>query len=249
MTMGSEQPGLGEYWPKVLNALRKVAPVYDKLNRVISFNSDMALRAEAVEGRIAEDELILDAGAGNGVFSEILLKQQPHVHDVVMLDMLVDMLSSAVEKVPREKTHAVIAVFEKMPFREKVFDDVLMGFSLRDARDMMATLSEVRRVIKPEGKMVVVDLGKPDNRLRTLAIGLYWRFVAPIMAFVRLGLVGLTVYSIYKTYERLPTNNEMRRLLRRFFKHVELHERVMGGALIVLSKDAADRGSGERAGR
>lgn len=248
MSVVSEGPGLREFWPEVLESLRKVAPVYDKLNKVISFNSDVGLRVEGISGRVGEDEVVLDAGAGNGMFTEILLKQQPGVHDVVMLDTLAEMLSNASQKVSNTKTHPVIAVFERMPFRDNMFNSVLMGFSLRDAKDMRAALSEVRRVVGVGGKLIVVDLGKPDNRLKTSAIGFYWRFIAPLLAFFRIGLAGLSVYSIYKTYKRLPTNSEMKNLLQSFFKDVDLQERMMGGALIVFSRGVLKANSGELAG-
>ncbi len=234
--MTDEGLGLGEIWPEVIKSLRKLAPVYDRLNRIISLNTDISLRVEGVSGRVGEGELVLDAGAGNGIFTEILLMEQPNVRDVVMLDTLPEMLSKAVEKVNMKVAHPVVGVFEKIPFRANVFDCVLMGFSLRDAMNMHVALSEIRRVTQPNGKLIVVDLGKPDSFLKRIVIAVYWCLVAPLLAFIRLGFVGLNVFSIYKTYRRLPSNREMRNLLKNFFKEVEVREKVMGGVVIVFSR-------------
>ncbi|MEM4294933.1 MAG: class I SAM-dependent methyltransferase [Candidatus Caldarchaeum sp.] len=245
--MGEESPGLGRVWPEVMQSIKTIAPFYDKVNRMISLGSDRRLRVRAVCGRVGLDERVLDAGAGNGVFTTVMLEQQPGVREVVMLDILPEMLSRSGS---RWNTHPVLGDFERTPFRDDVFDSVLMGFSLRDARDMKKALDEVRRVMTSNGKLVVVDLGKPDNRLKNIAISLYWRTVAPLLAFLRVGLPGLKVYSIHKTYVKLPKNSEFKSLLKTFFRHVEVEERMMGGTLIALSRAKHSLGSvkSQRAG-
>ncbi|MEM4560221.1 MAG: class I SAM-dependent methyltransferase [Candidatus Caldarchaeum sp.] len=231
--MEEESPGLGRVWPEVMQSIKSIAPFYDKVNRMISLGSDRRLRIEAVGGRVGFDERVLDAGAGNGVFTTVLLEQQPGVREAVMLDTLPEMLSRSGS---RWNTHPVLGDFERTPFRDDAFDCVLMGFSLRDARDMKKALNELRRVMTSNGRLVVVDLGKPDNRLKKHAASLYWRTVAPLLAFLRVGRPGLKVYSIHKTYVRLPRNSEFKALLKTFFSHVEVEERMMGCALIALSR-------------
>ncbi|MCS7109950.1 MAG: class I SAM-dependent methyltransferase [Candidatus Caldarchaeum sp.] len=238
--------GLGKEWGKVVAALQNLVHVYDRLNQTISFNSDMKLRAECIDGKIESGYRVLDAGCGNGIFSRILLEKQPAVGEVVLLDALAPMLRQAVAKIPVGRTHAVLAVFEYMPFREKAFDSVLMGFSLRDAINMDAAMSEVKRVTKESGRLLVVDLGKPANIFKTFLISFYWFVLAPFFAFLRLGKVGLNASAIFTTYKRLPTNGELKKLANRFFHAVEVQEKMMGAAMIMnaqhnqLSRPAKD---------
>ncbi|MDW8084284.1 MAG: class I SAM-dependent methyltransferase [Candidatus Caldarchaeum sp.] len=225
--------GLGDEWDKVITSLRNLVPVYDELNETISFKTDLRLRAESITGLISDGERVLDAGAGNGVFSRVLLKNQPNVADVVLLDFLHPMLKTAAKTLSPDKTHYIIGVFENLPFRENVFDSVLMGFSLRDARNTRTALSEVKRVLKQNGNLIVVDLGKPDSPLFSLLVGLYWKVVAPFLALLKLGKTGLNATSIYSTYRRLPKNNELKSIVQSFFEKVEIREKMLGGAVML----------------
>ncbi|MCS7133356.1 MAG: class I SAM-dependent methyltransferase [Candidatus Caldarchaeum sp.] len=228
--------GLGKEWGKVVAALQNLVQVYDRLNQTISFNSDLKLRAECIDGKIESGHRVLDAGCGNGVFSRILFQKQPAVGEVVLLDALAPMLRQAVANIPVARTHAVLAVFEYMPFRDKAFDSVLMGFSLRDAIDMETAMSEVKRVTKERGRLLVVDLGKPANFFKTFLISFYWFVLAPFFAVLRLGKVGLNASAIHTTYKRLPTNGDLKRLANKFFHLVEVREKMMGAAIIMYAE-------------
>ncbi|MDW7977544.1 MAG: class I SAM-dependent methyltransferase [Candidatus Caldarchaeum sp.] len=234
-----EGPGLGWLWPEVIGSIQSLAPVYDKVNRVISFASDRRLRAEALRDAVGVDDLVLDAGAGNGVFTQVLLETQPKVRDVVLLDAIPEMLAKAC--LNPGIVNPVVGDFEKTPFRDGVFDSVLMGFSLRDARNMNNALSEVKRVMADGGKLVVVDLGKPNNPLKKLALAAYWKALAPLLAFVAVGRVGLRVHAIYKTYRRLPKNSQLKSMLEKFFTAVEVKEKMLGGALIAFARLSAGK--------
>lgn len=225
--------GLGDDWESVIDSLRKLVPVYDRLNAAISFKTDLSLRAQCIEGKINCGEKVLDAGSGNGVFSRILLKNYPEVGEVVLLDVLGPMLEESVKTLSCSKTHPVMAVFEYMPFRGEIFDTVLMGFSLRDAKKLELALTEVKRVLKRSGKLLVVDLGKPDDLVKSVFVGIYWLFLAPFIALVRLGKIGLNASAIYRTYRKLPRNRELKIILDGFFKNVYVRERFLGGAVLV----------------
>ncbi|MEM4415467.1 MAG: class I SAM-dependent methyltransferase, partial [Candidatus Caldarchaeum sp.] len=136
-------------------------------------------------------------------------------------------------KVPQNISHQVVAVFEQMPFREEVFDTVLMGFALRDAANMAKALSETRKILRKGGRLLVVDLGKPANILKGIAIGVYWALLAPLLAALKLGKTGLEAAAIYLTYRRLPTNKELKSLLKTFFDTVEVGEKMLGGVVVI----------------
>jgi demethylmenaquinone methyltransferase/2-methoxy-6-polyprenyl-1,4-benzoquinol methylase len=216
-----------------MRSLEKLAPVYDRLNKTISFNTDVGLRVECLDGNVGVMDRVLDAGSGPGVFTEILLETQKWQGDAVLLDPLPTMHNLAREKVPHNISHQVAGVFERMPFREDVFDTVLMGFSLRDASNMAKALSEIRKILRKGGRLLVVDLGKPANILKRFAIGVYWALVAPVLASFKLGKTGLEAAAIYRTYRRLPTNTELKSLLKMFFETVEVREKILGGVVVV----------------
>jgi ubiquinone/menaquinone biosynthesis C-methylase UbiE len=68
-------PGLGDFWPRVIDSLRRLAPIYEEVNRTISFNTDLKVRANAVEGRVKAGDVVLDAGSGKrSVYKDIVDK-------------------------------------------------------------------------------------------------------------------------------------------------------------------------------
>ena len=58
---------------------------------------------------------------------------------------------------------SLFRVFEYMPFREGIFDAVLCGYSLRDSIHLQQAIKEMHRVLKVRGRLIIIDLGKPDN--------------------------------------------------------------------------------------
>jgi demethylmenaquinone methyltransferase/2-methoxy-6-polyprenyl-1,4-benzoquinol methylase len=227
-------PGLGDFWPRVIDSLRRLAPIYEEVNRTISFNTDLKVRANAVEGRVKAGDMVLDAGSGKGVFTKILLTKQPDVADVVMLDVLPDMLERAL--CDNGKTHRVIGVFENMPFRRGSFNLVMAGFALRDARDMKKAVSEISRVLSDSARFIVADLGKPDAFLKSAAIAFYWKLIAPFLAFIKHGRAGYEVHTIYGTYRRLPSNSVLKTILAEHFAKVEVVEAMLGGVVTVYAE-------------
>ncbi|MEM0440089.1 MAG: class I SAM-dependent methyltransferase [Candidatus Caldarchaeum sp.] len=224
--------GLAEDWGRVVSSLEKLAPFYNRFNETISFRTDRTLRRKCV-GNKSVQGVVLDAGSGNGIFSKILLENGRDDVEVVLLDVLPTMHKESLKTLPAGKINAVLAAFENMPFREDSFDTVLMGFSLRDARNTESALKEVSRVAKTQGKLLVLDLGKPDDKIKSAFVGLYWRIIAPLIAFIRFGKKGLIASAIHVTYKRLPPNSILRNLTEKYFRTVSLTEKIWGGVIII----------------
>ena len=235
----SRRWGLGEDWDRVIKSIEAISDIYDEVNRTISFRRDMELRAEGIDGRLSPSDLVLDAGAGNGIFSRLVLQRFPEIRGVVMLDASLEMLSRAKARLDGDRAEKVLGLFEYLPFRHGCFDACVMGFSLRDARDMEAALREIARTLKSSGRLVVVDLGKPDSRLKSSLITLYWLALAPAIATLRFGRKGLQIASIYPTYKRHPRNSQLEKLLANSFSRVEIKKKMLDGVVIAYSERPA----------
>ena len=222
--------GLGNDWERVLQALRELSQVYDRVNKWISLGSDVELRREAVRGRMDNARFVLDAGCGNGIFTTIALKENNTI-EAVMLDPLEDMLKLA-KNISRPNTHPVQGVFENIPFRDGVFDKILAGFAIRDAINGYEALKELSRVLKDDGEVLVSDIMKPDNILLRLAINIYWLLIAPILGVIAVGRRGAKVWIIWKTYRKWPSRRELMKTLGDFFQEVEIRSRLLSGAFV-----------------
>ena len=126
-------------------------------------------------------------------------------------------------------------VFEHVPFRDENFDAVLCGYSLRDAINLRIAISEIHRVLKKNGRFVIVDLGKPDGAFVRFGVSFYLRAILPIIAFIAGGKLGLKFATLYGTYKRWPKNKKLEAMLQEKFSRVEFEKDLMGGAIMVAA--------------
>jgi demethylmenaquinone methyltransferase/2-methoxy-6-polyprenyl-1,4-benzoquinol methylase len=153
---------------------------------------------------------------------------------ITLYDPLVPMLkntSTYFAKIPEMSC----GVFEHIPFKEEQFDAVLCGYSLRDAINLRIAISEIHRVLKKGGRLVVVDLGKPNNAAIRAGVSFYLRVILPIIAFAAGGKLGLKFATLYGTYRRWPQNKKLEAMLLEKFSRVEFEEDLLGGAIMVAA--------------
>jgi len=223
--------GLLESWSRVTSALKSVTQIYDRANRVISLGNDVRLRREGVRRTVVDGDLVLDAGCGPGVMSDVLSKERRC--RLVLLDALKPMLIEAKRRV--EGGDYVVGVFERMPFRSGTFDAIVCGFSLRDAIDYGEGVGELSRVARWGGRLLIVDIAKPDNPMLRAALSIYWRFFVPFMMRALFGRVGVSYSELYRTYARLPTNGELKDLLESKFEKAWMLQRMLGGGVLAIA--------------
>lgn len=226
--------GLGNYWGEVIKVLEEIIPIYDKVNSIISLGKDKRHRERGISQRVFQGNKILDAGSGFGNMSKTALRLTDGKISVTLYDPLVPMLKNTSTYFERPPDMAN-GVFEHIPFREGEFDAVLCGYSLRDAIDLRAAISEIHRVLKKDGRFVIVDLGKPDEAFFRAGVSFYLRCVLPILAFAAGGKLGLKFGTLYGTYRRWPQNKRLENMLLEKFSRVEFEKDLMGGAIMVAA--------------
>ena len=112
---------------------------------------------------------------------------------------------------------------------------VLSGYSLRDAISLRTAIAEMHRVLKKNGRWVIVDLGKPDELVIRFGVTFYLRMILPIIAFIVGGKRGLKFATLYGTYKLWPQNKKLENLLLEKFSRVEFKKDLMGGAIMVAA--------------
>lgn len=233
----SSSGGLGtKYWSEVIDVLRSIIPVYEKVNRVISLGRDEQYRVQGIRGRILPGNVILDAGSGYGNMSRTALIEAGGDAVIVMYDPIPEMLAN-VGKYFGSNPEAALSsgIFEYMPFRDGVFDAVLCGYSLRDAIQLEQAISEMHRVLKDGGRLIIVDLGKPDGKVRRMLVSAYLKYFIGMLAYFAAGRAGLKFRTLYGTYLRWPKNSELNSMLKEKFSEVQFDQAMMGGAVIVAA--------------
>jgi demethylmenaquinone methyltransferase/2-methoxy-6-polyprenyl-1,4-benzoquinol methylase len=225
--------GLG-YWKEVIGVLRSIIPVYDKVNKSISLGQDDKYRESGLRGHISQGDLILDAGSGFGNMSSKALEILNDNARVILHDPIREMLNYAQNQNSR-RLNLSCGVFEYMPFKESSVDVVLCGYSLRDSFSLVEAISEVHRVLKNEGRFIIVDIGKPDNVLLRSFVTFYLRYILGIIAYSVSGKRGLRFKTLYGTFVRWPKNALLNDLLLNKFSKVKFTKKMFGGAIIVVA--------------
>ena len=226
--------GLGSYWGEVIDVLRDIIPVYDKVNSFISLGKETEHRNQAIKGRIKKGDKVLDAGSGFGNMSKTAAEIVNNDLNIILYDPLVPMLKNT-DRLFDKKLDSACGVFEHVPFQENEFDMVLSGYSLRDAISLKTAISEMHRVLKKDGRWIIVDLGKPDEAIIRFGVTCYLRLFLPIIAFIAGGRLGLKFATLYGTYKLWPQNKKLESLLLEKFSRVEFDKDLMGGAIMVAA--------------
>ena len=233
----TEAGGLGSrYWGEVIEVLRSVIPVYDKVNRAISLGKDEQFRSRGIRGRVQPGNMVLDAGSGYGNMSRMALAEANGDATIVMCDPIPEMLAKVKNYIGAGNQAALSSgVFEYLPFRADTFDVVMCGYSLRDAIQLRQAISEMHRVLRGGGRLIIVDLGKPDEAFQRALVSGYLKYFLGIFAFLVAGKAGLPFRTLFGTFLRWPRNSELEGMLKALFSRVEFEKEMMGGAVIVAA--------------
>jgi len=160
--------------------------------------------------------------------------------NVVGLDPSIILLRSAKAQLT-ENFYPVLGVAEYIPLRRGSLGAAITCFSLRDVRDRALSLREFDRVIVDNGKLEIVDVGKPDNAFVRHLVGVYISLVMPVVARLFIGRRDKRnpFRMIIPTFHQLLTNRQLEKLARRSFGLTTLHEFMFGG-LIILEAQRVD---------
>ncbi len=154
-----------------------LAPGYERWGNILSMGQDARWRRRMVKGLgIARGAEVLDIAAGTGLITRRL---EANGAEVISLDQSHQMLGRAVER----GAVGVVASAEALPFRDESFDAVTFGYLLRYVEDVTGCMSEIARVLRPQGRVGMVEFGRPRGLWRPLWWG-YTRLVLPAAGLV-----------------------------------------------------------------
>jgi demethylmenaquinone methyltransferase/2-methoxy-6-polyprenyl-1,4-benzoquinol methylase len=174
-----------------------IAPTYDRLNRIISFRFDQGWRRYAVSRLGWErkpEGIYLDLCAGTLDFGATLARHPGFRGRVVGADFVLPMLQLGRGKSPR--LDPVNADALDLPFPDRAFDGVMVGWGVRNLVDLDAGLTEAARVLKPGGRLVILEMALPRQRLLRAAYQFYFRRVMP--------WIGRVISKHTTAYDWLP---------------------------------------------
>lgn len=190
-----------------------IAGRYDFLNRLLSARTDVAWREiaarEALAGLQPADHL-LDLACGTGDLAITLARHAPGAR-VVGADFARPMLDIAQQKAPCTAIPWVEADGLQLPFADDSFDLVTIAFGLRNMESLERGLAEMRRVLRPGGRLAILEFSQPENPLVRAVYQPYFLHVLP-----RIGaLLSRKSAYLYLPFSVLhfPTRRELARTM------------------------------------
>ncbi|MEI6788254.1 MAG: bifunctional demethylmenaquinone methyltransferase/2-methoxy-6-polyprenyl-1,4-benzoquinol methylase UbiE [bacterium] len=166
----------------------RIAPRYDLLNTVMSLGLHRYWRKVAVRHLLSGGGLdFLDIGCGTGEIALEVLQQSPAAK-VAGIDPAVRMLKIAADKAGQEGLSGRVIYKEgdatMLLFPDASFDGIVCAFCLRNITNRSAALSEMRRVLRPEGTLAILELTAPRNKLLKGIHTFYTHGIIPLMGQV-----------------------------------------------------------------
>jgi demethylmenaquinone methyltransferase/2-methoxy-6-polyprenyl-1,4-benzoquinol methylase len=156
----------------VRNMFDRIAPRYDLVNRVMTFGLDIGWRRRTVEALgLAAGARVLDLGCGTGDLCRELADDGCRP---LGFDLSAGMLAAS-----RTTAPLVQADVLRLPVADGVADGVTCGFTLRNLADLDAFFAELARVVRPGGRIALLEVGEPTNPLLRTGHRVYFGHVVP----------------------------------------------------------------------
>lgn len=184
----------------VHSVFERVAPKYDLMNDIISFRRHKSWRKFTMRKmNVQRGDSALDLCCGTCDWTIAIAKESVD-GEVIGLDFSQNMLLIGMEKIKRQSLDSQIQLVHgdamKLPFEDDRFNFATIGFGLRNVPDLEQVLREMRRVVKPGGKVVCLELSKPVWQPFKAIYYFYFEQILP--------LLGKFVARRYEQYKWLP---------------------------------------------
>ena len=203
----------------------RIAPVYDLMNRAMTVGLDQHWRRLTIRAVVTPGDRVLDACCGTG---DLTIAARAAGGDPVGLDFSERMLERARRKAP--ELEWVQGDMLELPFPVESFDAATVGFGVRNVADLERGLAELRRVLRPEGRLAILEITRPQGPLRVF-YRLWFDVLIPLAGKILPG--GKAYTYLPASVRRFPGPEELAELMARHgFRDVSF--RRLAGGIVTL---------------
>lgn len=223
---------------KVQEIFDSIAVNYDKVNSIISLGTHNKWRHFGTKQINTNARMVLDLCCGTGDWTVDIKRHVGEDTKVVAVDFSKNMLEIAKEKIRNHHFSTAVEIIQadamNLPFADNTFDDVTIGFGLRNVPDANTALKEIYRVLRPGGKIICLDAFKVETPLIKTGWKIYFGKFMP--------MVGQAFNKENSEYEYLNSSvnkfvspNELEKMFQaNGFKQTSFKKFIFGSAAIHL---------------
>ena len=213
----------------VQGVFSNIAKNYDLMNTVLSFGQDYFWRKFSVKAKnIGPHQCVLDVACGTCVFTKEALRQEPTLK-VEALDFNSEMLDQG--RIRIENAGLIDQVNLVQGDADNTFNAAMSGFAMRNVPDIKQVLSEMQRVVKPGGKVVVLELAKPSMFGFKQLYNFYFSYILPIIG--KLSKDNSSYAWLPESLRRYPHQSEILEIWKSLgYENATYHE-LTGGIVAV----------------
>lgn len=191
---------------QVQRMFNRIAPTYDRLNRIISFGLDISWRRKAIAMLAPyQPKEVLDVATGTGDLAIDLTKHIPSIQQILGVDISEEMMRYGEDKVRELGLENMISFRREdctaLTLPDESFDAVTIGFGIRNFADIPAAARELRRILRPGKPVIILELTEPKNPL------LHWGYRLYAHKFIP--FVGQYISDDPDAYDYLPKSIEV----------------------------------------
>jgi len=208
----------------------RIAPVYDLMNRVMTAGLDGRWRRLTAEAVVQPGDRVLDACCGTG---DLALAAERVGGRVVGLDFSERMLERARRK--SAEIEWVRGDLLELPFEDASFDAATVGFGVRNVADLERSLRELRRVLRPGGRLGILEITTPRGPLRPF-YRLWFDGIVPLLGKLLRG--GSAYTYLPASVRRFPGPDDLAALLERA-GFADVSFRLLAGGIVALHTSSA----------
>ena len=204
-----------------------IAPRYDLVNRIMTFRLDVRWRRKAIDALgLPEGSVLLDLATGTGDFCRELAE---HGYSSVGADFSFGMLAAARTNEPLVQGDGM-----RLPIADASVDGATCGFALRNFVDLQMVFTELARIVRPGGRIALLDASEPDNPVMKFGHGIYFGKVVPFVGGL---LSNKDAYGyLPRSLAYLPPRDELLEGLRSVgFTNVKHEQLTMGAAQLITA--------------
>ncbi|WP_134698511.1 demethylmenaquinone methyltransferase [Ammoniphilus sp. YIM 78166] len=222
----------------VRELFNNISSGYDRTNRMMSIGQDEKWRSMVVKRSEAKKgDHILDVCCGTAKLSMQLASAVAPHGKVTGLDFSENMIEVGKQNIISHPHHDIIELIQgnamSLPFEDNQFDAVTVAWGLRNVPDLDTAIQEMIRVLKPGGKLVSLDMSKPEAPVFKQAYWLYFEKIVPVMGQFGAGKANAYRY-FYESAKEFPDAGKLANRFHQLGLNETTYKNLMGGTLAIV---------------